>query len=333
MKKQISSTLKLTGIFTILLLSSVALWSCADEEKKASPNLEFIRLDKQITAAQSPQELEELFTDLGFYTKSLYRTFPTDTALTNYLYSVVSHPDTKAFYKETVTAYGDFSDLKSQFEVAFGNIKSKYPQFKTPKIYTTFTGLENDLFVSDSLVIISLEAFLGPDATYRPVQPDYILQRYTQDHIVPQVIRLLAGSYIEHGQGTSLMNDMMFFGKSFEFTKEMLPSVDNATIIGLPDSTMKATWYAQDIIWAHFIENELLYEQSPRVKQKYIGERPFVSEIGPACPGRIGQWLGWRIIQKFRTENPNVTFEELMRLKDTAEILRLSKYRGEVEES
>lgn len=112
----------------------------------------------------------------------------------------------------------------------------------------------------------------------------------------------------------------------------MLPGVADSLIIAMPDSSLISNWYAQDLIWAHFIDRELLYEQNPRVKEKYLGERPTTAEIGPSCPGRIGQWLGWRIVDKFRTENPDVSFKELMQMEDAQEILRLSKYRGIVEE-
>ncbi|MDP5120498.1 MAG: gliding motility protein, partial [Spirosomaceae bacterium] len=68
-----------------------------------------------------------------------------------------------------------------------------------------------------------------------------------------------------------------------------------------------------------------------RVKERYIGERPGVPEIGPACPGRIGQWLGWRIVQAYREENPNSSLADLMKITNAQEILKGSKYRGNIE--
>lgn len=319
--------------FLSLLILSVLYYSCKEEKSSESlANRNTIkRFDKEIMSVESKEELQAFLNKNPWYIRDLYRAFPEDTSLVNHLYYIVSHPGTQAFYQEVDSVFGDLGQLSKELKAAFSEIKEHYPAFKSPKVYATFTGLENDIFVSDSVVIISLEAFVGPSAMYRPDQPAYILSRYQQPYIVPSIIRLLSQSYIESSGERNMLSDMIYFGKSYEFTKTMLPKLADSLIIGLPDSSLVANWYAQDLVWAHFIDKKLLFEQNQRVKEKYLGERPKTPEIGPSCPGRIGQWLGWRIIEKFRTENPDVTFEELMKMTDSQEILRLSKYRGEVE--
>lgn len=315
----------------ILLVFGFSFQSCS-ESNQENTSLEITRLDKELMSFKTKEQLSSFLQENPWYSKSLYRVFPDDTAFISHLFYIISHPGTQDFYQEVDSTYGDLSPLKKELSAAFKNIKNQYPSFIAPKVYTTFTGIENDIYVSDSLVIISLESFLGPKAMYRPDQPAYILRRYDKPYIVPSIIRLLSDSYIKSTPESSMLNDMIYFGKSFEFTKTMLPDAADSLIIGIPDSSLVGNWYAQDLIWAHFIDKNLLFEQNQKVKEKYLGERPKVTEIGPSCPGRIGQWLGWRIIDKFRTENPSVTFTELMEMTDVQEILRMSKYRGEVEE-
>ncbi len=319
------------------LLLSIVLFACKNKttQDKTIANQETIeirRFDKELMATKTVEELGALLKANPYYSKMLYRAFPEDTTFVNHLFYITHHPDTRKLYSQVDSTFGNLDGLKSEFALAFKNIKAQYPTFKTPQILSTFTGLENDLYVSDTLIIISLEAFLGPKALYRPDQPSYILNRYDKPYIVPSVIRLLADSFVKSNQESALLNDMIYFGKTFEFTKEMLPEVADSLIICLPDTSLKANWYSQDLVWAHFIDRSLLFEQNHRTKEKYIGERPKVTEVGPDCPGRIGQWLGWRIISRFRTENPDVSFEELMNMTDYQAILRKSGYRGQVED-
>lgn len=296
-------------------------------------NVELVRFDKELMAVKNKEELQGLLKKNEFYCKALYRAFPDDTAFVSHLFYLTQHPETKNLYSESAAFFGDMEDLKKEFESAFKHIKHYYPNYKAPKIVTTFTGLENDLFVSDTVIIIALEAFVGPKAKYRPQQPDYILARYQKPYIVPTVMKFLSTSFIKtNSKDPSLLADIVFFGKSFEFTKSMMPYTADSLIIGYPDSTMKKTWFAQDLIWAHFIDKKVLYEQSPRIKEVYIGERPNVTEIGPQCPGRIGQWLGFRIIQKYRTENPSLTLQQVLENDNAQDIFEKSKYRGEIEE-
>jgi hypothetical protein len=317
-------------IFCIVFL----LVACNKKEEEDAPiPVEFVRFDQELMALDSKEELEAFLKKNPWYTKALYRTFPDDTAFVDYLYNIISHPGSRAFFHEVDSTFGNLDDLKSEFSGAFGRVKTLYPDFTPPKIYITFTGLETDMFVDDSTVIISLEAFAGPRAKYRPDQPDYILRRYQKSYIVPAVMRLLADSYIKSTPEPTMLNDMVYFGKSYAFVKEVLPGIPDSLIIGMPDSSLNGNWYAQDIIWAHFIDKGLLFEQNRRVKEKYLGERPKVPEIGTECPGRVGQWLGWRIIDKFLRENPDVTFTEMMKMEDPQEILKKSNYRGEADKN
>jgi len=63
-------------------------------------------------------------------------------------------------------------------------------------------------------------------------------------------------------------------------------------------------------------------------KKKYLDERPKVYEIGNKCPGRIGTWLGWEIVNKYMKVN-QVDLQSLMIEKDAQKIFTLSNYKPE----
>jgi hypothetical protein len=84
----------------------------------------------------------------------------------------------------------------------------------------------------------------------------------------------------------------------------------------------------QKNIWAHFIDNQLLYNTQDPIKAKYVGERPTTPEIGKNCPGSIGRWLGWRIVGKYFDENEKMQITELMKMTDAQKIFEASKYKG-----
>jgi hypothetical protein len=323
------------GLFLVLLALLGFLGFSCDTLKKDSAEtaLNFLRLDTAIMQAKTKQEIGEIFKKYPDYTKSLYRAMPDDTALISHVFYLSQHPDTKKFYEETIAGFGDLNLLKKQFSEAFSKINEDFPNFKSPKIYITFTGLENDLYVSDSLLIISLESFLGPKATYRPDQPLYLLKRYDKPYIVPSIIRLMADSYNKtNTQDQSMLADMVYIGKSLEFTKNALPDCPDSLIMGYSEKQLTDTWNAQDLVWGHMIDKQLLYEKNAFKKEKYLGERPGVPEIGPSCPGRIGQWLGWRIVKKYLAENKSKKLTDLMAEVSAEEILKKSAYRGQLED-
>lgn len=310
-----------------------SFWQCSADPELPEVDIQIERLEQDLMELQDSSQVHAFLKKNEDVTRAFYRAFPDDPAFIAYLTQLTQHPDTRALHTQTQQYFGDMKDLETQLEQAFGRIKSYYPDFKPPRIVTTFSGLQNDVYVSDSLMVIALEAFVGPTAKFRPQQPEYILRRYEKESLVPTLIRLLSDSYAKSDPADgSMLADIVYFGKTFEFTQTMLPEVPAQRIIDFADSTYQQTWYAQDLVWAHFVDNQLLFEKNPRVKEKYIGERPVVSEIGPACPGRIGQWVGWRIIQAYRTENPKVSFVDMMMNPDANQILQKSAYRGQVED-
>jgi uncharacterized protein YjaZ len=57
---------------------------------------------------------------------------------------------------------------------------------------------------------------------------------------------------------------------------------------------------------------ENLYSIEPSVIQSYIGEAPFTQTMSDASPGNIGQWIGWRIVQKFASRNKKLTLQQVV---------------------
>ena len=78
-------------------------------------------------------------------------------------------------------------------------------------------------------------------------------------------------------------------------------------------------------IYSFFLQNELLFEESNLIKQKYLSERPNTFEIDKSVPGRVGRWLGWKIVSSYMN-NSTYSLEELLREDDYKNIFYNSNY-------
>src|SRR5690606_15541068 len=134
----------------------------------------------------------------------------------------------------TYRKFADLADIEAAFENAFRHYKHYYPQGNIPKIQTMITGLYRDLYVSDSLIIIGLEYFIGQDAKYKPNDvPAYIYRRFSPDYVVPASFLFLSEYFNRVDQeDQTLLNEMVTAGKSFYFTKAMMPCVPDSVVIG-----------------------------------------------------------------------------------------------------
>ncbi|GAB2570008.1 gliding motility protein GldB-related protein [Spirosoma areae] len=321
------------GLFCLYLLTSC----------KKNEDITLLRLDQQLFSGKSPDKIQA-FLNRNSAVSQLYfnaNGAVNDTALVRELTNRVNNPALNQLNTQIQAEFSDMADLKKQLADAFTNIKKDFPDFHSPKVATIVTGfLGPDLVVTDSLIIIGLDYFAGPKAKYRPPRqefPEYILRRYAKEYIVPAIVFAISDKYnATNHQDQTMLADMIYYGKGYIFTKTMLPDmggepVADSLVIGYSDKQLTQTFNAQDIVWAHFIDNQLLYQTNPAVKQRYLNERPFTAEIGQACPGAIGRWLGWRMVGMYHDEHSSVSLADLMRNSDARQIFEQSGYKGQKE--
>ncbi len=88
-------------------------------------------------------------------------------------------------------------------------------------------------------------------------------------------------------------------------------------------------WFHENegLIWCYLLKNEDLNSLTPSVIQTYIGEGPFTQGFSQeSSPGNLGQWIGWQIIKKFVSKNPDMKPGEVMKT-DARKILDEAKYK------
>lgn len=325
----------------LIAFLGVAFMACSSDDCKKAPDVSQVnigdikvkRLEEEmfslnnkneaINFLQENPDFAEVFLDAPQY--------PHDSTLAAKIYDLINDPYIDSLYRQTTSHFDDLSSLEQDYESAFKYVKYYYPTFEVPEIRTAITGLSHDLFVSDSLIVIGLDYFIGKDAIYKPVGlPQYMLRRYSREYLVPSSLLLLSNNFNHTNyQNTSMLADMIYYGKAYYFVEKMLPCTSDSLIIGYTAEEVGGAYYNAGTIWSHFIENELLYETSPFVKNKYMEERPKTPEISNKAPGRMGVWLGWQIVRSYMDKNQEVTLPELMQTTDVQKIFIQSKYKPE----
>jgi len=245
------------------------------------------------------------------------------------LFNLLNASDIDSLFLEVDNAYGDLEDIRLQFEDAFRYLKYYFPDFKVPKIQTAVTGIANDMYMSDSLIIIGLDFYLGPEGKYVPKDiPSYLLKRYQKDYLVPQIILMYSNYYnATDMRDKTAIADMVYYGKAYYMAKNLMPCTPDSLLTGYTAFETQDIEDHEQVIWAGILENELLFETNNFLKDKFLSERPKTYEIGENCPGRIGRWVGWKIVQKYMDEHPDASLPELMKMQDAQTIFNESKYK------
>ncbi|MBA4300762.1 gliding motility-associated lipoprotein GldB [Algoriphagus alkaliphilus] len=233
----------------------------------------------------------------------------------------------RVLYDSVKVEFADISDIETDLKNAFKSIKYYFPDFKIPKVYTFVSGFNSDLIVTDDMIVIGLDYYLPADHSFQPDIARYMAVRYEREYLVPMIVLAISSRYnITDPTNNTLLSEMMYYGKAYHFVKAIMPCTSDQFIIGYTPEEIAECFENEEFIWAHFVENELLYQTNPFEIRKYIGEAPFTDAISTKAPGRLGRWLGWNIVDDYQS-NQNVDLAVLMMEWDVEKIFRQSGYR------
>jgi hypothetical protein len=223
--------------------------------------------------------------------------------------------------------------LEQGLENAFRHFKYYFPGKVIPEVITCISAFNNSIIVDDSLLMISLDRYLGSDSKYYPSLGiyDYQSRKMTPAYTVSDCMYAWASTewdFRDFDYGTkNLLNTMLHEAKLVYFTKRMMPALADTVLFGFTGRQLSFCKEGEGLIWEYLVSNDLLFSTDSFMIRKFTGEAPFTSYFTEDSPGRAVVWTGFRIIERFMRNNPDVTLQELMEMSDCQAILTGAKYK------
>jgi gliding motility-associated lipoprotein GldB len=235
----------------------------------------------------------------------------------------------RELYSEVQKKYADFSTVQSETEDLFKHVKYYFPETKIPKVITVISEMDynNRVIYADSLVIISLEMYLGKEHKFYQF-PSYIKQNFEQRQIMPDIVSGFFKYKMAANQEKSLLSNMIYAGKELYLKQLLLPDYSDADKMGYTAEQIIWCEENESYMWRYFIQKELLYSVDQKLIPRFINRAPFSKfylEIDNETPGRVGAWIGWQIVRSFM-ENNEVSLQQLLS-SSSREIFEKSKYK------
>jgi len=302
-------------------LYSIAVRSKTENKVTAIPlELKVERFDK-IFFETPPKDLEKVKTAFPFF-------FPAGNDDSVWL-DKMQDPIWREVHTEVQKKYADFEPVKADLELLFKHIKYYFPETKTPKVITIISEMDytNKAIYADSLVIISLELYLGKNHKFYQF-PNYIKQNFEQKQIMPDIVSSFSSRKIPSVMDKDLLSQMIYRGKQLYLKDVLLPDYSDAEKMGYTPEQIKWCEENESYMWRYFIEGELLYSADQKLVTRFINPAPFSKfylEIDNESPGQVGAWIGWQMVRSYM-ENNKVPVADLLKT-DAKEIFSKSKYK------
>lgn len=242
----------------------------------------------------------------------------------------INNKDEQELFAETQKVFSDVEEEKEQLISLFKHVKYYNPRFVSPKVITMLTNIDynNRIVYTDSLLLVSLDAYLGEKHEFYNDYPAYVKQNNTKKHIVVDVAKAIVGKQMLPSMARSFIDKMIYRGKKMYLLDAYLPNVADAVKIGYSQKKLEWAESNEEQIWMYFIEKDLLYSTSKDVDKRFLDLAPFSKfymEEDSQSPGRIGEWIGWQIVRSYMQKN-DVSLHQLLQTKEDV-IFKKSGYK------
>jgi len=291
-----------------------------------------LRYDQDLFAMdrkQIPSELKRL--------TAKYPRFIDSTAWRNEMYvrqitDFLNDPYIQEIHKDVDKAFPTLDSVEEQLKKALSIYKHYFPEAQLPVFYGVVAGIDPSapfvLYV-DNEIIINMDWYLGRDYKY---YKDYRIPQYIRAQCDRKYIsldcfrRALAYRHLPPKTPVTLLDYMIEEGKIVYFTELMFPETPVADVIGYSDEHFAWAQKYQADVWNYLIENDLLFSKDEDPIRRLVQEAPFSNPFKNS-PGRIGAFIGWRIIVQYMEKHPEISLNQLMQETNSRTILDKSGYK------
>lgn len=231
---------------------------------------------------------------------------------------------------EVSKAFSSFEDEQKEINQFFQHLKYYFPQIQTPKIITLAEEVDyrNKVILNEGVLLISLDNYLGKDHRFYKGFASYLAKLQSTNYLISDIAQAYAEKIVPRNSSRKFLSSIIHHGKIL-YIKNLLQKFQEPHL-AFHYSSSELDWaYANEAqIWKYFVEKSLLYSSDQKLKERFINVGPyskFYLELDNESPPRLGQFIGYRIVEAFMSKN-DMPLEEMIAM-DAEEIYTKSNYK------
>ena len=290
------------------------LFSCKQNEKipneiaEIPVNIDVLRFDREF-ANTHPNELADLRSKYPFF-------FPEEVPDSIWLVKMTDSLQ-QQLLQAVDSVFGSFEQEEYELGLFYKHLRYFFPDRQNPSRIITLTSdvdYANRIILADTLLLIGLDNYLGSEHRFYRGIDRYIAQGLDRRFLLRDIALAHTAQLVSPPKDRSFLAQMIYHGKRLYLSRLLLPELTNAQVMGYSDDQYEWAQANEDPIWRYFIERELLYDTDRELGRRFIDDAPFSKfrlELDRESPGRIGRYMGWRIVETYAS-NQDTGLQELL---------------------
>lgn len=240
-----------------------------------------------------------------------------------------SEPSLMQLYRDEQTQFADIADFETAVERGLDVLTGEFPEIVRPQVAVHVSGLNQSVVVTDSLLSVSADKYMGADyPLYVRYLPDHLRQNMRPDRMAADcLLGFVMANLTFDGNPDVLLDRMIHEGKLRYILSRLLPELQTWDCVGY--SREQHLWCTDNEkrVWRLIQEHKHLTTPDYMTTIQYLQDAPHTAFLPADSPGRVGIWTGFRIVSEYMTRHPETSLRKLMEMTDYEELLNLSGYK------
>jgi gliding motility-associated lipoprotein GldB len=222
---------------------------------------------------------------------------------------------------EVRNAFPNFKEQGDDLILLFKHIKYYFPEFESPQIVTVTSEVDyrNKVLISDSLMLIALDTYLGADHMFYEGISNFTAKNLRKEQLVPDVAAAYAKQLVPRYDGRTFVGLLIYYGKLLYMIEQFAPFVPEEELMGYSKEEFAWAQANESEIWRYFIERKLLFSTDAKLPGRFLNPAPFSKfylELDNESPGMVGRYIGWQIVRSYMKNN-DVSLRKLVTVDPT----------------
>jgi len=220
---------------------------------------------------------------------------------------------TRVFLPDVASRLGSLDSVESALGAMYDRAAVTLPSLPRPEIYGIESPFFQSVYLVDSVALVALNHYLGPD------YPGYVsFENYQRQRKFPRLLpyNLLEAqigvSFPIGDTGVTVLSAMLREGAVIHALMSTVSGASLADAGGWTQEEVEWMEANERLMWEALVDKNLLYSTDPMDVRRLVGSAPSTPLINANAPGAAGRFLGYRIVSSYLAGNPSAQVEQLL---------------------
>ncbi|MDE6395330.1 MAG: hypothetical protein K2K77_08315, partial [Duncaniella sp.] len=280
------------------MLCSLVMSCSGGEERKAS----IYRLDSEISHGIMPDDPKALHAAERLFEISRYPELNQ--------FTIGDYAEKQSIREHVKGVESEFTDTERESRALgkiFASIQEQLPEVKIPDVYTIISPFAQSIFVTDSMLYIGLNHYLGPDYEAYEYFPEYVRRLKVRERIPLDVTEALVRTSYPFVPATDYPQAVqrLAYEGAVALAMERLTGASTRDVLGYDADQYKWLDNNEGQMWRALAERQLLFSTDGAVIRSLVDVGPHTSVLSPDSPGRAGRYIGRKLVGAYMDNDKN----------------------------